>query len=79
MIAFNAQHGSEYRLRQEAEPDAHAGCKRFAVSPRINHAVPAALDGQCGWQVISLKAQLAIRRVLQQVQRMARRLFVLPQ
>ena len=72
VVALDAQNGGVNRLRQNTKTHAHAGGERLAVSAGINHAVLCAGQGERRCHIFTVvKAQFAIGRVFDQIQRMS--------
>ena len=79
MVGLDPQNRVEQCLRQHAKPHPHTGRERLAVRARIDHPLRRATDRQCGRRRFPCKTKLAIRRILQQVDRMPGRALVFSQ
>ena len=79
VVALEAQADGLERLGHQAEAHADAGREGFAVGARVDDALGGAGFREQRRHVVAFKAQLAIGRVFQQVDRMAGGAFVAAQ
>ena len=79
VIRLYVQRRGKERLGQDAEPDAGASGERLAVGAYIEHTLAVTVEREGRFHVLSLKPQLPIGGIFEQVNGMSRRALVFPQ